>query len=161
MNVERFDEVEIVPVRRAIVTALPLRSDARERLASLLDARVTDIREAGDDADVVLTPSCSPQLIGALRRRFTRAQVIVVELDDWEFDVESAGPVKRILRSGAAAYVLADSIDELAAKLATRDDGEATPALRELAADATVEDLIAGFLRESVDHATRVRRDES
>ena len=65
----------------------------------------------------MLTPACSPQHVGALGRKYNGAQVVVVELDDWEFDVASSGPVKRILPSGAAPYVLADSIDELAAKI--------------------------------------------
>ena len=78
------------------------------------------MRELSDDPDLVLTPACSPQLIGALGRKYNGAQVVVVELDDWEFDIESSGPVKRILRGGAAAYVLAESIDELAAKLSDR-----------------------------------------
>jgi hypothetical protein len=151
-------DVEVLAHRRTIVTALPLKAAARQRLAELLDARVLDIREPCDRPDLVLTPACSPQLIGALGQRHPDAQVVVVELDDWEFDIESAGPVKRLLRTGAVAYVLADSIDELAAKIAERsapaeDDDDA--AGLELSAHATVDDLIAAFLRESVEYAAR------
>ena len=82
----------------------------------------------------------------------------MVELDDWEYGIELAGPVKRILRSGAAAYVLADSIDELAAKIAepAETDAADAPTVAELPASATVDDLIAAFLRESVEYSTRV-----
>lgn len=160
MSIERVGPgVEVLPRRRTIVTALPLKRAARERLAELLGARVVDVRAANLDADLVLTPSCSPQLIGALSRTYPGARVVVVELDDWEFDIESRGPVKRILRSGAAAYVLADSIDELASKIADRpgDEPAEAVAVHELTASATVDDLIAAFLRESVEYATRQR----
>ncbi len=151
-------EVELVAQRRTIVTALPLKRAARRRLAELLEARVVDVREPIDDPDLVLSPPCSPQPIAALGRKYGGARVVVVELDDWEYGIELAGPVKRILRSGAAAYVLADSIDELAAKIAEPAEtaGDDAPAVAELPASATVDDLIAAFLRESVEYSTRV-----
>jgi hypothetical protein len=160
VNVERIEpDVEVVARRRTIVTALPLKPAARQRLAELLGARVVDVREPCDDPDLVLTPACSPRLIGALGDKYHGAQVVVVELDDWEFDIESAGPVKRILRSGAAAYVLADSIDELAAKITDRPraaERASDPAdVPELSSTSTVDDLIAAFLRESVEYSTR------
>lgn len=161
MNIERVEpDVEVVPQRRTIVTALPLREAARQRLAELLDARVVDVRDPTDRADVVLTPACSPQLIGALGRKYEGARIVVVELDDWELGVESTGPVKRILRAGAAAYVLADSIEELAGKLAPQrheQHDEDPVAVHELTAGATVDELIAAFLRESVEYSTRLR----
>ena len=161
MNLDRVDpSVEVLAERRTIITALPLKPAARQRLAELLDARVIDVREPVDHADLVLTPACSPQLIAALAKKYDGAQVVVVELDDWEFDIEVSGPVKRILRSGAAAYVLADSIEELASKIAERppSDEETDPAaVHELASSATVDDLIAAFLRESVEYSTRLR----
>lgn len=162
MSIEPVDgDVEVVRQRRTIVTALPLKRAARQRLADLLDARVVDVREPVDHPDLVLTPACSPQLIGALARKYNGAQVVVVELDDWEFGVELSGPVKRILKSGAAAYVLADSIDELAGKIDSRPrrhGGEdEPPAVHELSSSATVDDLVAAFLRESVEYATRLR----
>lgn len=151
--------------RRTIVTALPLRAAARERLAELLDARVCDVRDPIDAPDLVLTPACSPQLIAALKRKYQGARVAVVELDDWEFDIELAGPVKRIIRSGADAYVLADSLEELAAKIATGSDRGAdaddTTTIGELTADATVDDLIAAFLRQSVEYSTRLVDDQN
>jgi hypothetical protein len=160
VKVERVEpDVEVMATRRTIVTALPLKRAARQRLAELLGARVVDVRDPCEDPDLVLTPACSPRLIGALGRKYHGAQVVVVELDDWEFDIESSGPVKRILRSGAAAYVLADSIDELAAKITDRPhapDREPDPtAVHELTSASTVDDLIAAFLRESVEYSTR------
>lgn len=162
MSIEPVDgDVEVVRQRRTIVTALPLKRAARRRLADLLDARVVDVREPVDHPDLVLTPACSPQLIGALARKYDGARVVVVELDDWEFGVELSGPVKRILRSGAAAYVLADSIDELAGKIDSRprDHGgdDDAPTAHELSSSATVDDLVAAFLRESVEYSTRLR----
>ncbi|MEM9513508.1 MAG: hypothetical protein AAGA42_01515 [Actinomycetota bacterium] len=159
MAIERTtDDVEVLAPQRTVVTALPLKRPARERLAERLGARVLDVREPCDHPDLVLTPACSPQLIAALGRKYGGARVVVVELDDWEFGVEIAGPVKRILRGGAAAYVLADSIDELADKIAappaTTAD-EAPVSVHELTSASTVDELIAAFLRESVEYSAR------
>jgi hypothetical protein len=107
----------------------------------------------------VLTPSCSPQLIGALKRKYNGARVVIVELDDWDLDIELRGPVKRLLRAGADAYVLADSLEELANKIGS---GRAQPTESELStageltAGTTVDELIAAFLRESIEYSTRV-----
>ena len=149
-------DVEVVSQRRTIVTALPLRREARQRLGELLSARVVDVRESIDHPDLVLTPACSPQLIALLSQKYHGAQIVVVELDDWEFDIELSGPVKRMLRGGAAAYVVADSIEELASKIAARPDDQTTddePAVaRELPAGATVDDLVLAFLRSTQTH---------
>lgn len=161
MNVERVEsDAEVIARRRTIVTALPLEPEARRRLAELSGARVIDVREPCDDADLVLTPACSPQLIGLLGRTYPGARVVVVELDDWDLDIKIPGPVKRILRAGAAAYVLADSIDELAAKISSRpaaptgaQSDQAT--VHELPTASTVDDLITAFLRESVEYSVR------
>ena len=163
MSLERPDrfEVEVLTERTTVVTALPLKRAARERLAELLDARVVDVRDPIDHVDLVLTPACSPQLIANLKRKYGGARVIVVELDDWEFDVSLPGPVKRILRSGADAYVLADSMEELAQKITRRhdrvSDDSAPVDARELPSTTTVDELIAAFLRESVEYSTRMR----
>ena len=163
MSVERPDrfEVEVLTQRTTVVTALPLKRAARDRLAELLDARIVDVRDPIDHVDVVLTPACSPQLIAALKRKYGGVRVVVVELDDWEFDVSLPGPVKRILRGGADAYVLADSIEELARKITPRpdraSDDSAPVDARELPSTTTVDELIAAFLRESVEYSTRLR----
>lgn len=166
MSLERPDrfEVEVLAERFTVVTALPLKRAARDRLAELLDARVVDVRDPIDHVDLVLTPACSPQLIAGLKRKYGGARVIVVELDDWDLDVSSRGPVKRILRSGADAYVLADSMEELAQKITPRrdrvSDDSAPVDARELASTTTVDELIAAFLRESVEYSTRLRASE-
>lgn len=166
MSLERPDrfEVEVVAERTTVVTALPLKRAARDRLAELLDARVVDVRDPVDRVDLVLTPACSPQLIAGLKRKYGGARVVVVELDDWDFDISLPGPVKRLLRSGVDAYVLADSIEELARKITPRrsraSDDNASAEARELASTTTVDDLIAAFLRESVEYSTRLRADE-
>jgi len=156
---ERF-EVEVLTQRITVVTALPLKRAARDRLAELLDARVVDVRHTIDHVDLVLTPACSPQLIALLKRKYGGARVVVVELDDWDFDVSVPGPVKRILRSGADAYVLADSMEQLARKITprqhrAREDSGSVDA-GELPSTTTVDELIAAFLRESVEYSTRL-----
>jgi hypothetical protein len=120
-----------------------------------------DVRDPVDHVDLVLTPACSPQLIAGLKRKYDGARVIVVELDDWDFDISTRGPVKRILRGGADAYVLADSMEELARKITPRRERvseDSSPAdVRELSSTTTVDELIAAFLRESVEYSTRLR----
>ena len=163
MSLERPDrfEAEVLTERTTVVTALPLKRAARDRLAELLDARVVDVRDPIDRVDVVLTPACSPQLIAALKLKYGGARVIVVELDDWDLDVSLPGPVKRILRGGADAYVLAESMEELARKITPRrdrvSDDLASVEARELPSTTTVDELIAAFLRESVEYSTRLR----
>jgi hypothetical protein len=163
VSLERPDrfEVEVLTQRITVVTALPLKRVARDRLAELLDARVVDVRHTIDHVDLVLTPACSPQLIAALKRTYGGVRVVVVELDDWDFDVSVPGPVKRILRSGADAYVLADSMEELARKITPRQDrareDSGSVDARELPSTTTVDELIAAFLRESVEYSTRLR----
>ncbi len=150
--------VEIVPARPNVMAALPLRRAARERLGELLGATVHDMRAPIDHPDMVLTPSCSPQLIGALKRRFNGAPVIVVELEDWELDIDIAGPVKRLLSTGADAYILADSLEDLARRLTTaRATAEALPSATHELPSPTMDDLIAAFLHESMDQSQRVR----
>lgn len=160
-----IDEVEVLAKRMTIVTALPLKPAARDRLARLLDARVLDVRDAVDHADVVLAPAGSPQLIGTLRRTYGDARIIVVELDDEDLDIELSGPVKRILRGGADGYVLADSLDELATKIGPRPDpSEPAPdavEARELAASAGVDDLIEVLLREAMARSEQRIADEN
>ena len=160
---ERRAEVEVVGARRTVVTALPLKAAARHELARLLDARVLDVREPCERPDLVLTPACSPQLIGALKRKYHGARIVIVELDDWDLDISHPGPVKRVLLAGADAYLLADSLEELAHKIAAPDPAtdDDPPAPAELSTSATVDDLIDAFLRESVEYSARARAQES
>jgi hypothetical protein len=167
LGIERLADagVEVIADRRTIVTALPLKKAARERLARLLDARVLDVRDPFYEPDMVLTPACSPQLIGALKRKYNGARVVIVELDDWDLDIEFNGPVKRLLRAGADAYLLADSLEELANKIGGTGHPQPTESeastTGELATGSTVDDLIAAFLRESIEYSTRAHADTS
>jgi hypothetical protein len=66
--------------------------------------------------------------------------------------------------AGADAYLLADSLEELAAKIAgpvsrTEVNDAATTAAAELPTGTTVDELIAAFLRETVEYSTRVHAD--
>ena len=110
--------MQLVEHRRTVVCAVALKRPAREHLESLLgDVRFVDIRESVDAADVVLTPVCSPQTIAKLKAAYPTARVIVVELEDWEFDIELGGPVTRLQKAGADAYLTAGSLDDLARQL--------------------------------------------
>ncbi len=104
-----------------VVTAFPLKGPGRAKLAEQLgDVEILDIRDAVSAADMVLAPSCSPQCVSALKGAYPTARIVVVELDDWDFKVSLPGPVKRALNVGADAYLLADSIEELAQQLRRR-----------------------------------------
>ena len=112
------DEIEVVGRRRTIVTALPLKRRARTLLADRLgDIRVVDISDSVDVADLVLAPSCSPQTIAALKDAYPSARLVVVEIEDWDLDIDLPGPVKRLLAAGADGYLTVDSLDELAVHL--------------------------------------------
>lgn len=162
MEIERVEkpDVEVIDSRRTIVTALPLKRPARKRLAELLDARVEDIRAPIEHPDLVLTPACSPKLITGLKKKYNGARVVIVELDDWDFDIDLGGPVKRLLGAGADAYVLADSLEELAGKIAgsppSREADESVTEIAELTVGSTVDELIEAFLGQSVEYSTRL-----
>lgn len=115
-----------VPARHGptvVVAAVPLKRRAREHLAGQLgDGFVLhDIRDAGDTADVVLCPPCSPQAVGRLRDAFPDARLVVIELQDLEHGIDIRGPVGRILDGGASAYYLAPSAAALGQFLAALD----------------------------------------
>jgi hypothetical protein len=141
--------------RSVVVTAFPLKAPGRAKLAEQLgDVEILDIRDAVYGADLVLAPSCSPQCIGALRSAYPTARIVVVELDDWDFKVSLPGPVKRVLKAGADAYLLADSIEQLAQQLRPRPEHSADQAaelnearLNELA-QSSVDTVIFASLRD-------------
>jgi DNA-binding NarL/FixJ family response regulator len=127
-----------------VVTAFPLKGPGRAQLAAQLgDVEILDMRDAVSAADLVLAPSCSPQCISALKGAYPTARVVVVELDDRDFNVSLPGPVKRVLNAGADAYLLADSIEELAQQLQRRHPHPFTEetAVSELA-QPSVDDVI-------------------
>jgi hypothetical protein len=72
---------KLVSVERAfessnptVITALPLKPDARQKLAELIGhANVLDITEsleASAVVDAAITPACSPQMIARLKATF-------------------------------------------------------------------------------------------
>jgi DNA-binding NarL/FixJ family response regulator len=127
-----------------VVTAFPLKAPGRAKLAEQLgDVEILDMRDAVSTADLVLAPSCSPQCVSALKGAYPTARIVVVELDDWAFKVSLPGPVKRVLNAGADAYLLADSIEELAQQLRRRHPHPFTEetAVSELA-QPSVDDVI-------------------
>lgn len=90
-----------------VVTAMALSTAARRRLGEAFgeDYMVLDLSDAPEDADILLTHPISLQLLGALRERFPRAEVVVTEIDDEESGVSYLGPVSRLLDAGASAYL--------------------------------------------------------
>lgn len=102
-----------------VVVAARLPAQALARLEESLGSglRVVDITDASPDAVLILCPPCSPQTIGALRRQFPRARVVVVEVEDAELGVALKGPVSRSLDAGASAYLTAGSVQHLASML--------------------------------------------
>jgi len=140
------DEIELIGRRRTIVTALPLPRRARELLAERLgDIRVTDIRDAVDTADLVLTPSCSPQTIAELKAAYPSARLVVVEIEDWELDIDLPGPVKRLLAAGADGYLTVDSLDELALHLGAAPEPVAEASVRSLPSPSVDEVIMSAL----------------
>lgn len=142
-----IDAVEVFGGRPVVVTAFPLRQRARDRLHEQLgEVDLIDIRESVAQADLVLVPSCSPQTISGLKAAYPTAQLVVVEIDDWDLGVDLSGPVMRLLRAGADRYLTANSVDQLAeqlgARLAASDADDVDPQRVAALPSATVDDII-------------------
>lgn len=99
-----------------VVTAIELKRTAREALAQRLGPGhiVLDIRHAGPDADIVLIPAASTQLLGILRRQFPRARILATEFTDDSYNADFRGPISRILASDIDGYFMAPTMDDLA-----------------------------------------------
>lgn len=99
-----------------VVVAMALKPAAREALAHQLGPGhvVVDIRDAGDTADIVLTPAVSPQLVGSLRAQFPAAKILITELTDDEHGADFAGPVTRSIASGVDGYFTVPTLQGLA-----------------------------------------------
>ncbi|MCX4744210.1 hypothetical protein OG455_01550 [Kitasatospora sp. NBC_01287] len=99
-----------------VVTAIALKRPAREALAERLGPGhiVLDIRRAGPDADIVLVPPASAQLLGVLRRQFPQARMLATEFTDDDYGADFRGPISRILASDIDGYFMAPTIDDLA-----------------------------------------------
>lgn len=146
-------DIELADRRPTVVCAVSLKKQAREKLAEMLgEVRLVDIREPVATADVVLAPSCSPQTLTALKDAYPTARLIVVELEDWEHDIDLGGPVTRLLDAGADAYLTADSLEDLAHQLTTSEPSEPRPLLPAAAVPAlpasTIDDIVLARLHE-------------
>lgn len=108
-----------------MVVAFPLGDAALTALGNRAGAGVVvrDIRQPGPDPHLVLCPPSSPQLISQVRHQYPRAEVIVVELEDWLRSIHVRGPVGRILDAGAATYFVAPSTEALAGFLTQLSSG--------------------------------------
>jgi hypothetical protein len=137
-------DVEVVPPRQVVVSALPLKRRELSVLATQLGSRfrVVDIRDVDEDADVVLCPPCSPQTIARLRSMFPQARVLAVELHDDEAGLHVDGPVGRVLAAGAQGYLLASSGEQIAAFLAPPNEREVEPGRLGALGSASTEDVI-------------------
>ncbi|MCU1359340.1 MAG: hypothetical protein JWN99_629 [Ilumatobacteraceae bacterium] len=146
-------EIELADRCPTVVCAVSLKQKARDDLAEMLgDVRLVDIREPVATADVVLVPPCSPGTLTALKDAYPTARLIVVELEDWEHHIDLGGPVTRLRKAGADAYLTADSLQDLADQLTTSEPSEQRPLLdsstpSELEA-ATIDDVVLGRLQE-------------
>jgi len=99
-----------------VVTAISLKRSAREALAQRLGPGhiVLDIRHAGPDADIVLVPPASAQLLSILRGQFPQARMLATEFTDDSYGADFRGPISRILASDIDGYFMAPTIDDLA-----------------------------------------------
>lgn len=108
-----------------VVSAIALKPHVHEALAERLGPGhiLLDIRSAGPDADIVLIPPASPQLLGHLRRQFPQARILATEFTDDSYGADFQGPISRILASDIDGYFMAPTLDDLAR--VTRNAGRA------------------------------------
>lgn len=149
-----------------VAVAAPLPKDAREQLAQQLGPAflVLDIRTAPRSTDLVIAPVVSPQTIGALKQQFPEARVIVAEISDSSWGVQLPGPVRRAVDAGADGYLVADTLQAVAAYVAAEDRPVlAAPAFGQLdvrreSLDQMVNELIE--LRQQVELGAGDRNDD-
>ncbi len=55
--------------------------------------------------------------VTALKEAYPSAELVVVELEDWDRDIDLSGPVIRLRRAGADAYLAANRLEDLARQL--------------------------------------------
>lgn len=123
-EVSEIERAGARPERAIVVAAVPLKRRAREFLSGQLGDgfELVDIRDAGEHADVVLCPPCSPQAITRLTGAFPDARLVVMELQDLAHGIDIRGPVGRALDAGAAAYYIAPSAAALGEFLRALDE---------------------------------------
>ncbi|MFJ8043927.1 hypothetical protein ACIRBX_25845 [Kitasatospora sp. NPDC096147] len=104
-----------------VVVGIAMKQAAQEALAERLGPGhiLVDIREAGPEADLVLIPPASAQLLGILRHQFPQARILVTEFTDPAYGADFRGPISRILDSDVDGYFMAPTMDHLARITAT------------------------------------------
>lgn len=114
-----------------VATAMRLSREVRRRLAVSFGPGylVLDLHDAPASTDVLLVNPVSPQLLAVLQARFSRARVVVTEIEDDELGVDYAGPVGRMLRAGASAYLPPRPVTAVAAGVRAHLEGAAAAAL--------------------------------
>jgi hypothetical protein len=151
-------DIELVDQRLTVVCAVALKARAREKLAEMLgDVHLVDIREPVARADVLLVPSCGPQTVTKLKEAYPTARLIIVELEDWDRDIEIGGPVSRLRQAGADAYVTADSLEDLAHQLTTGESTEPRPLLDPASTHQLEGATIDGLILERLEELRRHR----
>lgn len=102
-----------------VATAMKLSKRARGALSVELGSGyiVLDMYAAPRTAEVLLVPPISVHLLARLRSMFPAARLFVVELEDPELGVSYGGPVRRLLDSGADAYLTSVTVPALARRL--------------------------------------------
>ncbi|TNM70270.1 hypothetical protein FHN55_00885 [Streptomyces sp. NP160] len=124
-------QVEVPEGVLVVATAMRLSREARRRLAGSFGPGylVLDLHEAPASTDVLLVNPVSVQLLEVLQARFPRARVVVTEIEDHELGVDYAGPVGRVLRAGASAYLPPRPVTAVADGVRAHLEGTTAPAL--------------------------------
>ncbi|PWJ46979.1 hypothetical protein SAMN06264364_14316 [Quadrisphaera granulorum] len=124
-------QVEVPEGVLVVATAMRLSREVQRRLADSFGPGflVLDLHEAPASTDVLLVNPVSPQLLEILQARFPKARVVVTEIEDDVLGVDYAGPVGRMLRAGASAYLPPQPVAAVAAGVRAHLEGTGTPAL--------------------------------
>lgn len=115
LNARPSPDESTVPVGLRVAVAFALSGDDLARLQARAGAgvEIRTIHQGGPPPDLVLCPPSSPQLIGRLRQQFPKAEIVVVELEDWLRSVHVEGPITRTLNAGASTYYVAPTTEAL------------------------------------------------
>lgn len=153
------------PRRREVVAAVQLNKAALSRLQQSLgpDFHIVDIRSASQVADLVLCPPCSPQIIAALQGQFPGAQIVLAEIEDADLAVHIKGPIGRLRDAGASSYLVAASLDHLAAMLGAQParpiiDANSQPL--ELSGASIEDEILSSLAARRAEAATGAGRSE-
>lgn len=124
-------QVEVPEGVLVVATAMRLSREVRRRLADSFGPGylVLDLHDAPASTDVLLVNPVSVQLLEVLQARFPRARVVVTEVEDDVLGVDYAGPVGRMLRAGASAYLPPRPVAAVAEGVRAHLESREAPAL--------------------------------